>query len=38
VLLDLADEIGLALALDRDGVVDRRQAAGRELDVDDGAR
>jgi hypothetical protein len=36
MLLDLADEVGHALPLDRDGVVDRRQAAGRELDVDDG--
>ena len=36
VLLDLADERILALALDLDGVVDGRQLAGRELDVDDG--
>jgi hypothetical protein len=36
MLLDLADEVVLSLALDRDGVVDRRQAAGREFDVDDG--
>ena len=37
VLLDLADERVLALALDLDRVVDRRQLAGRELDVDDRA-
>ena len=37
VLLDLADERLLALALDLDGVVDGRQLAGRELDVDDGS-
>ena len=37
VLLDLADERFLALALDLDGVVDGRQLAGRELDVDDRA-
>ena len=36
VLLDLADERLLALALDLDGVVDAGQLAGRELDVDDG--
>src|SRR5439155_8208046 len=36
VLLDLADERGTVLALDLDGVVDRRQLAGGELDVDDG--
>src|SRR5919109_1172544 len=34
VLLDLADERVLTLALDLDGVQDRRQLAGRELDVD----
>jgi hypothetical protein len=37
VLLDLADERLLALALDLDRVVDRGQAARRELDVDDRA-
>ena len=36
VLLDLADE-RRPFALDLDGVVDRRQLAGWELDVDDGS-
>ena len=37
VLLDLADDLHAVAAYDLDGVVDPRQLAGRELDVDDGA-
>ena len=37
VLLDLADEGLLPVALEFDGVEDRRQLTGRELDVDDRA-
>ena len=35
VLLDLADDLRAVAPADLDGVVDRGQLAGRELDVDD---